>query len=197
MINTLKEIKKKAKEDKIPIIQDSGLKFISNYIMKNSVKKILEVGSAVGYSAICMALLRDDIQIVTIEKDETRYLEAVKNIKSMNLEKKICILFKDALDVSFDEKFDMIFIDAAKGKNLEFFEHFEKNLEKNGVIFTDNINFHGLTHTPLEEIESKNVRSLVVKIRTYIEYLKNNPNYETVFYDVGDGISMTKRKENE
>ena len=196
MIETLKEIKKKAKEDKIPIIEDKSLKFLTDYIKKHSVKKILEVGSAVGYSSICMAMVDKDIQITTIEKDENRYLEAVKNIKKMDLEKQIHIFFKDALEISFEDSFDLIFIDAAKGKNQQFFEHFEKNLKEDGVIFTDNINFHGLTKTPLEEIESKNVRSLVLKIRSYIAFLQDHPNYDTTFYEIGDGISMTQRKKD-
>lgn len=192
----VEQIKNKAKEENVPIMQDDGIKFLTDYIENNSVKQILEIGTAVGYSAICMANISKDIKIVSIERDEERYLEAVENVKKMNLENQITLIYKDALEVELDEKFDLIFIDAAKGKNIEFFEKFEKNLEKNGTIITDNINFHGFTNMPLEEIKSKNLRSLIKKIRKYITYLKENTTYQTIFYDIGDGLSVTTRKED-
>lgn len=192
----VEQIKKKAKEENVPIMQDDGIKFLTDYIKNNSVKQILEIGTAVGYSAICMASVSKDIKVVSIERDEERYLEAVENVKKMNLENQITLIYKDALEVELDEKFDLIFIDAAKGKNIEFFEKFEKNLKKNGTIITDNINFHGFTEMPLEEIKSKNLRSLIKKIRKYITYLKENETYQTIFYDIGDGVSVTTRKED-
>lgn len=192
----VEQIKNKARENNVPIMQDDGIEFLTNYIKNNKIKRILEIGTAVGYSAICMARVSEDIKIVSIEKDEERYLEAVENIRKTGLENQIKLIYKDALETEIDEKFDLIFIDAAKGKNIEFFERFEKNLEKNGTFITDNINFHGFTNMPLEEIKSKNLRSLVKKIRKYITYLKENEIYQTTFYDIGDGISVTTRKED-
>ena len=87
----------------------------------------------------------------------------------------------------------MIFIDAAKSQYIKFFEKFDKNLKINGVVFSDNLNFHGLTHTS-EKIESRNVRGIVRKLNNYITYLKENKNYETIFFDIGDGISISKKK---
>jgi predicted O-methyltransferase YrrM len=141
-----------------------------------------------------MALVNPKIKIVTIERDENRYLEAVKNIKKMGLEDRITLVFNDALDVNLSDKFDLIFLDGAKGQNINFFEHFEKNLDQDGYVITDNINFHGYVKKDESEIKSRNLRGLVRKIKDYINYLKSSIKYETIFYEKGDGISVTRRK---
>ena len=190
----IRTIKKEALADNVPIMQDETIDFITDYIERKNVRTILEVGTAVGYSAIMMASANPLVKIVSIEKDKDRYIKAVKNVKKMNLEDIITLVFNDALDVKLDEKFDLIIIDAAKSKNLDFFSHFEKNLEANGSVITDNINFHGYVEKDLSEISSRNIRGLVKKIRNYIEFLKNNTKYKTRFCDLGDGISVTERR---
>ena len=190
----IKEIKKEALADNIPSMQDETIDFITDYIEKKKVRTILEIGTAVGYSAIMMAASNPLVNVVSIEKDKDRYIKALKNIKKANFEDRITLIFNDALDVKLDEKFDLIIIDAAKSKNLDFFSHFEKNLEVNGSFITDNINFHGYVDKDLSEISSKNIRGLVKKIRNYVEFLQNNVKYKTKFYDLGDGISVTERR---
>ena len=191
---TIKKIKEYALVNDVPIMQDDGIKFLTDFIVKNNIFTILEVGTAIGYSAIMMALVNPKIKITTIERDENRYLEAVKNIKKMGLDDRITILYKDALDVSLKDKYDLIFLDGAKGQNINFFEHFEKNLEEDGFVITDNINFHGYVKKDESEIKSRNLRGLVRKIKEYIKYLKSSAKYETTFYETGDGISVTRRK---
>lgn len=199
MNDDVKEIRKKALDRNIPIMQDEGIEFLLNFIKSNNIENILEVGTAVGYSAIRMASISPLIKVTSIERDSTRYMEAVKNIAKEHLEDRITLIFKDAIDVEFDKntKFDLIFIDAAKGKNTDFFQKFQKYLNPNGYIITDNLKFHGCVDKPLEEIESRNVRGLVRKIRSYIEFLKSNEEFETEFYDVGDGISVSRRKSDD
>ena len=175
-------------------MQDETMEFITDYIQRKNVRTILEIGTAVGYSSIMMALSNPLVRIVTIEKDNNRYMKAVNNVKRMNLEDRITLIFKDALDVKLDDKFDLIIIDAAKSKNLEFFSHFENNLEFNGSVITDNINFHGYVEKDLSEIPSRNIRGLVKKIRKYVDFLKNSTKYKTKFHDLGDGISVTERR---
>lgn len=187
----IEEMKTYADENNVPIITDEGINYIKKYIEDNNVKSILEIGAAIGYSSIMMALTNDDIKITTVERDEKRYLEAVKNIKKFNLEDRITLLYKDAFDVNLTDKFDLIFIDAAKAQNTRFFEKFEVNLEKNGTIITDNMNFHGLVEDP-ETIQSRNLRALVRKVRNYHEFLENNENYKTEFLDIGDGLAISK-----
>lgn len=199
MNDDIKEIRKNALDRNIPIMQDEGIEFLLNFIKNNNIENILEVGTAVGYSAIRMASISPLIKVTSIERDSTRYMEAVKNIAKEHLEDRITLIFKDAIDVEFDKntKFDLIFIDAAKGKNTDFFQKFQKYLNPNGYIITDNLKFHGCVDRPLEEIESRNVRGLVRKIRSYIEFLKSNEEFETEFYDVGDGISVSRRKSDD
>lgn len=189
----IRRIKEYAKINKVPIMQEEGIDFLTTFLIKHQVKNILEVGTAIGYSAICMALVHEDISITTIERDEERYLEALKNVKKFGLEKRITLLFKDALDVSLNEKFDLIFLDAAKGQNIRFFENFEHNLKVHGYMITDNMNFHGFVHQDLNSIKSKNLRSLVRKIKEYHTFLEENENYTVEFFDIGDGISVARK----
>ena len=128
----LKEIEKYAKENKVPIMQKDGIKFLTNYVQEQGVKSILEVGTAIGYSAICMALVDPKIKITTIERDEERYLEAIKNIKNFGLENRITLIFNDAFNVQIDKKFDLIFFDAAKAQNIISL-HILKKIWKNMV----------------------------------------------------------------
>ena len=172
-----------------------SIAFIMKYIKSNNVKNILEIGSAIGYSAILMASSNAETKVTTIERDNERYMECLKNVKKAGLEKKINVVFQDALEVNLsDVKYDMIFIDAAKGQYTKFFEKFQYFLAPNGVIITDNLNFHGMVGKS-ETIESKNLRSLVEKIEKYIEFLKENEEFETEFLKLGDGISISKRHE--
>lgn len=192
--SNLKEIKREALDENVPIMQDDTIDFITDFIADKRIKKILEVGTAVGYSAIMMALSSPLVTVVTIEKDKDRYIKALKNVKKMGLEDRIILIYNDALEVKLKEKFDLIIIDAAKSKNKEFFSHFESNLDVNGSIITDNLSFHGYVEKDLSEISSRNVRGLVRKIRAYIQFLNNNIKYKTKFYEIGDGISVTERR---
>lgn len=180
-----------AKENNVPIIQKEGLNFLIKYIEQNNVKNILEIGTAIGYSSINMALVSDDIQITTVERNEQMYNQAIKNIKKFNLENRINVIYGDALDTVVQGKYDLIFIDAAKAQYIKFFEKYKQNLQKNGAIITDNLNFHGLALHP-EEIHSKNLKALVRKINNYKEFLINNQEFHTVFYEIGDGIAVSK-----
>lgn len=187
----LKVMEEYAKEHNVPIMLPDGIDFLVQYIKENKIKNILEIGTAIGYSSIRMCLIDKDIKVTTIERDEIRYLEAKKNIKKFNLEKQIELIYGDALETNITGKYDLIFIDAAKSQYIKFFERYEKNLNLNGVIVSDNLNFHGLTHTT-EPIESRNVRGIVRKLNNYIDYLKNNNHFITDFYEIGDGISISK-----
>lgn len=190
----IREMKKYALDNKVPIMQDDGIDFLTTFIVKNQISSVLEIGTAIGYSAIMMALANPNLKITTIERDRDRYLEAVKNIKKFDLEDRITLIFSDALEINLEGKFEMIFIDAAKGQNINFFEKYETNLKDNGFIITDNMNFHGLVDKVDAEIESRNLRALVRKIRDYRTYLLNNQNYNVEFFNIGDGIAVASKK---
>lgn len=177
----------------IPIMEKEGIEFLLHYIKDHKIKNILEIGSAIGYSAIRMCLVSSDVHVTTIERDQVRYQEAIHNIQKCGLENRIIVILKDAFDVDLSETFDMIFIDAAKSQYTKFFEKFEKNLNQNGVIVSDNLNFHGLIHMD-ESVLSRNVRGMVSKLKQYIIFLKKHSKFETTFYDIGDGIGVSVRK---
>ena len=188
------EMEEYASLKNIPIIEKDSIAFIMKYIKKNNIKNILEIGSAIGYSTILMASVAQDVTVTTIERDEVRYMECLKNVKKCGFEKKINVVFQDALEVNLTGvKYDMIFIDAAKGQYTKFFEKFQYFLKDGGTIITDNLKFHGYVGKS-KEIESKNLRGLAEKIENYIEFLKNNKDFETNFYDVGDGLSVSVKK---
>jgi predicted O-methyltransferase YrrM len=190
----VKKVKKYAELEKVPIMLDDGIDFLTSFISKNQIETVLEIGTAIGYSSIMMCIENPKVKVVTIERDEERYMEALKNIKEFGFEDRITPIFKDALDVKLKEKFDLIFLDGAKGQNINFIEHFEDNLAKGGYFITDNINFHGYVDKDEEEIKSKNLRGLVRKIKAYKDYLINSDKYDTEFLDIGDGIAVTKAK---
>ena len=164
-------------------------------IKDNKIKNILEIGSAIGYSSIKMALVDKDIKVTTIERDENRYLEAVKNIKRCNLENQIDIILGDALETEIKGTYDLIFIDAAKAQYIKFFNKYKENLASNGIILSDNMSFHGLVEEK-ERIKNKNLRQLVNKIKRYIVFLEENTEFKTDFYKVGDGIAVSRRVED-
>lgn len=188
------ELEEYAEKNNVPIMMKDGIEFLLKYIKENNVKNILEIGSAIGYSAIRMCLIDDDIKVTTIERDENRYKEAVKNIDEFKLSDRITIIYDDAFNVELKDKYDLIFIDAAKSQYIKFFEKFKLNLNNNGVIVSDNLDFHGLVKKSLNEIESRNVRGLVRKLNDYIEFLKNNEEFNTTFYSIGDGISISRMR---
>lgn len=185
-----------AQEHNVPIIEKDAIAFIMQYIKKNNVKNILEIGSAIGYSAILMASASDEVQITTIEKDEARYMECLKNVKKCGLDKRVNVVYNDALEVNLTGvKYDLIFIDAALSGYIKYFEKFQYFLADGGVIITDNLKFHGYVNNK-SSIDSDNIKKLVEKIEKYIEFLKNNEDFDTKFYDVGDGLSVSIRNED-
>lgn len=188
----MEELEKYAKENKIPIMQKDGILYLTNYIKENNIINILEIGSAIGYSAIMMAKVNKEIKITTIEKDKDRYNIAVANIKKYNLESQINIINDDASLTDIEGKYDLIFIDAAKGKNILFFEKYKNNLKENGTIITDNLSFHGLVENQ-NLIKTKNQKGIVNKIKLFIDFLDNNKEFTTVYIPVGDKIAVSRR----
>lgn len=169
-----------------------GIEFLCNYIKKNNIKNILEIGTAIGYSAIKMALVNSDIKVITIEKDKERYNLAIENINKYNLENRITVIFGDANEIEVTGMFDLIFIDASKGHSIDFFNKYKANLAKGGSIITDNLSFHGLVEDESLAI-TKNQKGLVKRIKRFIAFLNNNQEFITEFINVGDKISISRR----
>ena len=187
----LKIIKEKALEEHIPIIMDDTLEVIDTYLKEMKPKRILEIGTAVGYSAICFSkYLAEDGIIDTIERDEDRIAEAKTNIKEMELDSRINIYEGDAVEIlpTLNNKYDAVFIDAAKGKYTFFLEQALRMLDKKGIIFADNILYKGYV---LSDYNKHKQRTAVRNLREYIKQTTENAELETQILEVGDGLAIT------
>ena len=189
----IKQIEEYAKKNNIPIMLPDGIDYLCNYIRNNNIKNILEIGTAIGYSAIKMALVNENINITTIERDKERYNIAIDNIDKFGLNKRIKVILGDALDTEVTGSYDLIFIDASKGGSIKFFNKYKCLLKQNGVIITDNLSFHGLVENNSLAI-TKNQKGLVKRIKNFISFLDNNEDFITEYIEVGDRISISKRK---
>ena len=191
-MKNLDDIKLYAAKNSIPIMRDGGIDFICNYIKENNIKNILEIGTAIGFSAIEFARVAPDINVTTIELDIDRHIKALQNIHDSGLDGRIKAINADALMIQLEDTFDMIFIDAAKAQYINFFEKYKSNLAPGGVFISDNLSFHGMVDD-LTLTHNYSTIKLVKKIRKYIEFLKKNSEFSTTFYAFGDGISISKR----
>ncbi|MCR0265927.1 O-methyltransferase [[Clostridium] innocuum] len=189
----IEEMEAYAKAYDVPIMQKEGIDFMCAFLNEHKLTRILEIGSAIGYSAIRMAMLQPDIHVTTIERDEQRYARAVEFVERSGLQEQITLLYGDALETNVEGSYDMLFIDAAKAQYTRFFERYEPLLIQGGYVITDNLKFHGLVEHP-ETITSRNLRSLVRKIGNFVEYLKQREDYDTQFYDFGDGVGISRKK---
>ena len=189
------EIKTKAIKEGVPIIKDEGLAFLLNYISEHHCKQILELGTAVGYSAICMAKLSKDVHIDTIEKDPDMYEQALKNIRENDLQDQISLFFMPIEDFVSAKHYDLIFVDAAKAQYGKYTEQFLDNLSEDGAMIYDNMIFHGLVYD-IDHITSRSLKSLVKKIVKFSEMVHNDERFDIMDFDnIGDGILvLTRRK---
>jgi predicted O-methyltransferase YrrM len=197
MNEIIEEMERYAEANNVPILEKDSIIFMKKLINQFNLNKVLEIGTAIGYSAILMATANENVEITTIENDDKRYREAVKNVNACELDKRIDIVFNDAMDVNLAGlKYDLIFIDAAKSQYIKYFEKFKNYLNPGGMIVTDNLKFHGFVNNK-DKIESKNVKGIVEHLEEYIDFLNNNDDYTTKYFDVGDGLSVTYAKNDE
>jgi predicted O-methyltransferase YrrM len=197
----LQEMERYAKEERVPIMELLGMETLLQLLRMHQPDTILEIGTAIGYSAIRMAAAVPKSTIVTIERDKERYDKALYFIGKANKQEQIHVLFGDAFEVTEEIQsrapYDMIFIDAAKGQYQKFFELFEPYLSENGIIISDNVLFKGYVAEAEEAIETKRIRSLTAKIKKYNEWLMSHPKFHTMILPIGDGIAITKRRGEE
>ncbi len=192
----LEKIKQKALNEHIPIIMDDTLEVIAKILTEKKPKRILEIGAAVGYSAMCFSkYLAEDGLIDTIERDEERIEEAKQNFKKVEVENKINLYEGDAVEIlpTLNEKYDVVFIDAAKGKYPFFLKEALRMLKQDGIIFADNILYKGYV---MSDYNKHKQRTAVRNLREYIKETTENPNLETEILEVGDGLAISKMKSN-
>ena len=189
----LLEIIKFAEENDVPIMQNEGIAFLIMLLKVKKPLRILEIGSAIGFSSSMMAL-NSEAKIDTIERDPKMIGKCKKNHSELNLIERINLIEGDALDtfeIVKDNKYDLIFIDAAKAQYIKFFEMYSPLLNDNGVILSDNLYFHDLLFT---EVNNRDLRQLVRKVGKYNDFLVNHPDFETHIFKIGDGIGVSTKK---
>ena len=176
-------------ENDVPIITYEGLQFLVQIIKLRSIKKVLEIGTAIGYSSIAMAL-KTDVTVTTIERSGEMVELAKQNIKKASMEDRVTVIHQDALEVDEESlgMFDLIFIDAAKSQSIKFFEKYETLLTNKGVIVTDNLLFHDLFN---QEVRDRNLKQLLRKIDAFNKYVVEKEGYNTYIYTLGDGMSLS------
>ncbi|WP_078552697.1 O-methyltransferase [Bacillus alkalicellulosilyticus] len=192
------EMEAYAKEHNVPIMELIGIEMILQLLKLAKPKRILEIGTAIGYSAIRMAEALPDCEIVTIERDEVRYQKALTFIAKAQMENRITVILGDALEIEGKlEKqapFDVLFIDAAKGQYQRFFEKYSSYVKNGGTIISDNVLFKGYVAN-IEQVEKKRLKSLAKKLSTYNEWLMNLANYDTSIIPIGDGVAISIKGE--
>jgi predicted O-methyltransferase YrrM len=190
----LLKIKKKALEEHIPIIMDDTLEVIAGILTKIKPKNILEIGAAVGYSAMCFSeYLQDGGRIDTIERDEERITQAKENFKKVGVEDKIKLYEGDAVEIlpTLEGNYDVVFIDAAKGKYPFFLEQALRMLNDKGVIIADNVLYKGYV---MSDYNKHKQRTAVRNLREYIARVNEDANLDTEILEVGDGLAISYKK---
>ncbi|WP_346393849.1 O-methyltransferase [Virgibacillus pantothenticus] len=188
-------IEQGAKKDRVPIMEPVSMHFVQQIIRLKQPKRILEIGTAIGYSALRMLEAAPDAEIVTMERDVQRYQEAIQNIRTHGAEKQIKILLGDALEMlknlQNEALFDVIFIDAAKSQYRRFFELVTPLLANEGIIITDNVLFRGYVENP--HIAPSRYKKMVEKINDYNYWLMQHPLFTTSIVPIGDGIAISMK----
>ena len=198
LAKTLTAVKAYAKEHHVPIMEDPGIRELTQLLSQQQPRTILEIGSAIGFSAIKMASELPGCQIDTIERDDGRYEKAVEFIGQSGLGGQIRIFHADALQMEFsllNRDYDAIFIDAAKGQYERFFEKYETLLSEQGVIYCDNMYMHGLADQEITDIPRRK-RTMIRNLKSFKEHMLNHPTYDTTLLPVGDGIMICKKRAN-
>ena len=188
----LEKIKVKALENHIPIIMDDTLEVVGDLLNKIKPKFILEIGTAVGYSAMCFSkYISEDGYIDTIEREHERVEEAKKNVELVGVADKINIIEGDAVEIlpTINKKYDVVFIDAAKGKYPFFLKEALRLINKNGYIIADNVLYKGYV---MSDYNKHKQRTAVRNLREFIAEITKNPTLETKILEVGDGLAIIK-----
>lgn len=188
----IEEIRVYGENNNVPIMSRETIDTINKIIDDNNIKSVLEIGTAIAYSTINFASNKNIEKIVSIERDDERESIAISNVEKSGLNN-ITLIHDDALNTVIDDKFDLVIIDAAKSQNTKFFNKYKLNLNDDGIIIIDNLEFHGYVGKS-KEIKSRNLRQMVRKIEKFLEFLDTQDEYSVEYIEVGDRLGVCKKK---
>jgi len=191
----LKSLEDYAIKEHVPIVQKEVASFLKFMVTIQKPKKILELGTAIGYSSILMNIASNgNCIITTIEREKNMIDVAKKNFLDYGFENKIKILEGDCLEIlpTLEEKYDLIFMDAGKGHYNDFLPYCLKLLEDKGIIIADNVLFRGMVAN--DELVQKRKITIVKRMRNYLDLINNNNELITSVIPIGDGIAITTRR---
>lgn len=190
----LSELEKYADENHVPIVTKDTAWFLRSLVTMKKPKKILEIGTAIGYSAILFAK-HSDADIITLEKDEETAIIAKENIEKAGLSSRIQVIVGDAMESikDIDDKFDFVFLDANKSHYKDYLPDIMRNLTDGGVIVSDNILYKGMVAN--DELVTKRQKTIVKNLREYLNILTNHDELVTSIIPIGDGVALSVRKD--
>lgn len=194
--DAIRELEIYALKNHVPIVEREVAQLLKVLLKIYKPKNILEIGTAIGYSALIMAIsTSDDCKITTIDRREDMIEKAKKNIKALGYDDRIKIIHGDAQDILMDleGKYDFIFLDAAKGHYLDFFNKSIKLLNAGGVIVSDNVLYKGMIAT--DKLVVRRKRTIVKRLREFLTYINNLEGFVSCVIPIGDGVSITYREE--
>ena len=194
-LKTADEIRIQARKDRVPVMMEDGMEFLLAYIREHpSIMKVLECGTAVGWSSMKIASVRENITIDTLEVDPDMYEQAVRNIKEAKLNDRVFVHLCDASLYVTQQYYDLFFIDAAKSQYRMYLEHFLNNSYIGSVFVFDNLNFHGIVDHP-ELSANRSTLQMTRKIHKFREAIQKDVRFETEWHpEVGDGLLVAVRK---
>lgn len=192
----LMEMEKYAKEHHVPIMQLPAIDVLNQLLRIQNPSSILEIGTAIGYSALRMAETLPNCSVVTIERDSERANLAKNFIARSEVSNRITVIEGDALEVDVERlqsTFDAVFIDAAKGQNIRFFEKYSPLVPSGGILYIDNMYMHGLSDLDLKEVPRRK-RTMIRNLKNFTDWIMQNPNYDSTFFPVGDGLLICLKR---
>ncbi len=191
----LEELKVKARNEHVPILQDDSMQVIKTILALKRPNKILEIGTAVGYSASCFVKYAPNVIVDTIELDEVRANEAIENVKKIGVDENVNIMIGNAVEIlpTLSGEYDLVFIDAAKSKYSIFLSEGIRLIRNGGLILADNVLYKGYV---MSDYNKHKQRTAVRHLREYIKEVTENPNLETEILEIGDGLAITRVKKS-
>ncbi|PRO65033.1 SAM-dependent methyltransferase [Alkalicoccus urumqiensis] len=196
-VGLLRELEEKARAEGIPIMDPEGMHTLVTLLGIHKPSRILEIGTAIGYSGLRMLSALPDAHLVTIERDAERAETARAVFERSGTEERVTLLEADALEAApraaAYAPFDVLFIDAAKGQYEKYFQMYEPLLQHGGLILSDNVLFKGFVAEE-QMPESRRIRSMTKRLQAFNEMMMQDPRFDSTLLPVGDGLMVSRKK---